>query len=193
MTAGDHLSALVHELTAGDETMAEAAALALALQPGALPALTCLAGDPSPDRRWWAVRALASFHEDAAIRAIASALGDPDLSVRQCALRALVENPSAELAPALVPRLADPDPISARLAGEVLLRIGAEAFPQLVGVLETGTPPARIEAARALALMNDERAIGPLYRALSDESAMVCHWAEEGLERMGQNYLFFAP
>ncbi|MGA2819393.1 MAG: HEAT repeat domain-containing protein [Anaerolineales bacterium] len=193
MTTGDSLPALVQKLTGGDETIAEAAALALALQPGALPALTRLMSDPCPDRRWWAVRALASFHEEAAIRAIASALGDPDLSVRQCALRALVENHSAELVPSLVPRLADQDPISARLAGEVLLRMGAEALPELVDVLETGTLPARIEAARALALMNNEQAIGPLYRALSDESAMVCHWAEEGLERMGQNYLFFAP
>ncbi|MGA2112248.1 MAG: HEAT repeat domain-containing protein [Anaerolineales bacterium] len=184
---------MIKKLTGGDEGIAEAAAIALADQPGALPVLTGLLSDPSPNDRWWAVRALASFHEAAATRAIASVLGDPDLSVRQCALRALVENPSAELIPSLVPRLAGPDPISARLAGEALLKIGAEALPDLVQALATGTHLARIEAARALALMSDKRAVGPLYRALSDESALVGHWAEEGLERMGQDYLFFAP
>lgn len=173
--------------------MAEAAAIALGGQPGALPALTRLLDDSSPNARWWAVRALAGFHEAEATRAIVSVLGDPDLSVRQCALRALLEHPSADCISSLVPRLGDPDPISARLAGEALLHIGAEALPDLVQVLAAGAPRARIEAARALALMNDERAIGPLYRALKDDSAFVCHWAEEGLLRMGEDFVFFPP
>jgi HEAT repeat protein len=190
---GTRLARLLRDLTDGEEATAEAAALELSGQPGALTALTALLSDPSAETRWWAVRALATFHEAQATRALAFALGDPDLSVRQCVLRALLENPMLDLIPFLLPRLADPDPISARLAGEVLLRAGNEALPGLVQVLETGIPTARAEAARALARMQDPRAIGPLFRALGDESALVCHWAEEGLERLGQDYVFFSP
>jgi HEAT repeat protein len=189
----DRLAGLLRDLTGGDEAVAEAAAVALASQPGSLDPLTALLRDPSPESRWWAVRALATFREAAATRAVESTLADPDLAVRQCALRALLEYPAPNLVPSLIPRLADPDPISARLAGEVLLRIGAEALPDLVRVLETGSPAARAEAARALARMKDPHAIGPLFRALADESALVCHWAEEGLERLGQDYVFFSP
>ena len=52
---------------------------------------------------------------------------------------------------------------------------------------------AQIEAARSLAMIEDKRAIPALFKAWSDGSPMVKHWAEEGFERMGVGMRFFIP
>ena len=44
---------------------------------------------------------------------------------------------------------------------------------------------------RALAMIGDQRAIGTLFTALDDPSAIVEYWADEGLVRMGIGMVFF--
>jgi HEAT repeat protein len=51
----------------------------------------------------------------------------------------------------------------------------------------------RVNLARALALIGDTAAIPALFRALDDESAIVAHWADEGLERLGVGQVYFRP
>jgi len=46
---------------------------------------------------------------------------------------------------------------------------------------------------RALAEITDHRAIPALMAALDDESVMVQHWAEEGLERLGLDMVYLKP
>jgi HEAT repeat protein len=54
-------------------------------------------------------------------------------------------------------------------------------------------PAARIQAARALALIGDTRAIPELFNALDGDSALLEYWAGEGLEKMGVGMVFFTP
>jgi len=60
-------------------------------------------------------------------------------------------------------------------------------------VLNSSPQAARLEAARALALIADQRAIPSLFQALDGESALLEYWANEGLERMGVGMAFFIP
>ena len=75
-----------------------------------------------------------------------------------------------------------------------LIKIGQEAIPLLIEALEHN-PQARVRAnaARALALIADTSAIPALFRALEDESSLVQHWADQGLERMGVGQVYFKP
>jgi HEAT repeat protein len=60
-------------------------------------------------------------------------------------------------------------------------------------VMRGGPHIARLEAARALALIGDSRAIPVLFEALDDQSAYVGFWSDEGLDRMGVGMVFFKP
>jgi HEAT repeat protein len=191
------LTDLLAALTSGDETRAEAAAAELAvlleaLQPQALAALHGLLASPQADQRWWAVRALATLPGDEITPLLLQALEDQDTSVRQCAALGLRQRPDPRAVPGLVRTLDDPDPLARRLAGEALEAIGSEAVPALLAVMESGSHAARLEAARALANIGDTRAIPALFAAL-DDSALLEHWANEGLERMGVGMSFFSP
>jgi HEAT repeat protein len=89
--------------------------------------------------------------------------------------------------------LGDADELSSRLAGEVLAGVGTEALEPLIARLREGNVRERIGAARALADMRRPEAIEALFSALQDESTLVRHWAEVGLERLGQDFVFFLP
>ena len=60
--------------------------------------------------------------------------------------------------------------------------------PQASGL---GTQSARLEPAPALALIGDPSAIPALFAALDEGSALLEHWASQGLERMGVGMKFF--
>ena len=93
----------------------------------------------------------------------------------------------------LIAALNDSDRLCASLAADALVSIGAAAVPALLAVLENGKPAARIEAARALALIGDTRAIPAFFKTLEGKSTLVEYWAREGLERMGVGMAFFKP
>jgi HEAT repeat protein len=185
---------LAGELACGDDQQAERAALRLAASgDAALDALRPLLESADVDGRFWAVRTLALIPGPRAATLRCEALNDSDRDVRLCALRAMCEQPTPQAMGDLTRNLGGSDPMAARLAGNALVRLGGDALEPLVAALRAGEPQARIEAARALAELRSPEAIAPLFAALDDHSTIVRHWAEIGLERLGQNYLFFAP
>lgn len=185
---------LVQELAEGDDLKAEQTAQRLATHgDAALDALQPLLKSPQIDARFWAVRTLAMVAGPRAAALRLKALHDAEAEVRLCALRAMCEQPTPQAMAELSAQLGGADPLAARLAGNALIRLGGEALTPLVAALREGTPHARIEAARALAELRHPELIAPLFAALEDHSTIVRHWAEIGLERLGQDFVFFAP
>ncbi len=79
----------------------------------------------------------------------------------------------------------------ASLACHALSNIGKDAVPELILEMENGSPSARIDAARALAAIQDPRSIPVFMAALSNGSELVKFWAEQGLENMGAEMVYF--
>ena len=193
MTDSD-LQSLLTNLTSGDDQIAESVVEPItALGETALSALFDLLGSTNPDARWWALRTIAGILHPTVPPQLRRLLHDPDPEVRQCAALGLSQQPWAEAIPDLIKTLYDEDRLMARLAGDALIAIGAQAVPSLIDILENGTPSAQIEAARSLALIEDPSAIPALFNAWNDGSSVIQHWAEEGFERLGVGMQFFRP
>ncbi len=186
----DELSALLAELTCGDDARAEAAVSDLAGRGDViLPALKALLNSTEVDAPWWSIRTLAQMSAPPSDWLIA-ALADSNSEVRQCALLALCLHPDENAIPALIRLLADPEPVSAELASSALAAIGSQAVPALIESLENGAHKARLEAVRALSAIRDPRAIPSLIAALEEDSLAMQFWAEEGLERLGLGMVY---
>ncbi len=182
------------ELSCGEDERAEEALAHLSeWGPESIEPLKERLANPEPEVRWWAVRALAEVKDERVPALLVSALADPDQGVRWCAGLALRAHPSPLAIPALVRMLSAEDALTRRLAGDALVAIGAEAVPPLLEVMQQEQHLARLEAVRALAKIGDTRAIPALFAALDDSSALVEHWANEGLEKMGVGMTFFKP
>ncbi len=180
------------DLFSGDEARASAALEAVdeTHLPALLEALT--SGDA--DARWWAACALARLPDRRATSALLAAAADLDPEVRTAALHALGERRAPEAVTPLLFALSDRSLYLARIAADALIHIGEPAVPGLIRALEQdAAPQVRANAARALALIGDKSAIPALFHALDDDSMMVQHWAEEGLERMGVGQVYFKP
>jgi HEAT repeat protein len=156
-----------------------------------LPYLAGTLADGDSNERWWAVRILSEIHGDGAADLIRKALFDADAEVRQCAALALRSRPDPRALTGLLGLLSETDHLSARLAGDSLSELGSAAIPRLTEILTDGSPGARVEAARALALMDGLDAVPILFQCLEDESALVELWADEGLQRRGIGMTFF--
>jgi HEAT repeat protein len=59
--------------------------------------------------------------------------------------------------------------------------------------VKTAPQTARIQALRALAEIRDHRAIPVMMQVMGEESALLQHWAKEGLERLGLNMVYIKP
>ncbi|HLA98264.1 MAG TPA: HEAT repeat domain-containing protein [Anaerolineales bacterium] len=190
----EDLAEVIAELICGDEERAERAAVALSrYEEQALEALRSLLASPDSETRWWAVRALAEIPGKPARRLLIQALQEANNSVRQCAALGLYHQPDPEASEALVAAMHSEDSLLARLAANALIAIGAPATQKLLEVLNSSPQAARLEAARALALIADQRAIPSLFQVLDGESALLEYWANKGLERMGVGMVFFIP
>lgn len=184
---------LLAAVAGGDEGRAEAAlAGVLELDQEALaPLLDWLkAGDV--DQRWWAVRALAQSPH-ARVEWLLPALSDQAAEVRQAAALGLAGHPDERAIPALVQALADQDGLAAGLAAHALVANGPAAVPALLGVADAAPLAVRVHAIRALAEIKDPRAIPALMAALESDSAMLAHWAEDGLQRLGLDMIYWEP
>jgi HEAT repeat protein len=191
---GSALESLLEDLNSGDDQLAERAVHRLSLQgEGVLPALIAQLSSTDTDQRWWATAALAQIDHAEARASITRSLEDEDISVRQCAAFALRKQPAPPAIPALIAALADDDRLLARLAGDALAALGKHAISPLTEALRDTNPAVRIEAARALAAIDDTAVIAPLFAALEDSSALVVHWAELGLQRLGVGMVFYQP
>lgn len=192
--SGIEKSDLVAEFTCGSDQRAELAALQLsAAGSQGLETIGELLADQNPEVRWWATRSLADLQRTGAIPLLLKALNDSDPGVQQCAALALRGQPDVRAIPQLVSLSGAEDRLLSRLAGDALIAIGEDAVPALIEVMESGPQPARLEAVRALASIGDTRAIPALIKALDQESAVMEHWAEQGLEKMGVGTIFFEP
>jgi HEAT repeat protein len=88
-----------------------------------------------------------------------------------------------------------------------LVKIGKSAVPSLIDVVKgspdgsslvhrvEGTAPqsARIHALRALAELRDHRAIPVMMKVMEEDSALLQHWAKEGLDRLGLDMVYIKP
>jgi HEAT repeat protein len=189
------LDRLCAELVCGDDARAEAAAVSLpGLGQPALEAVRQLLTHPDVDARWWAVRTLAGFvNPDDTTLDFLFALDDESSEVRQAAVMAFYHQPDVYALNALVPVLADPDPMTARLAANALIKIGTQATPMLLEVLKSGSPSAKLEAARALSEIKDPRAIPGLAKALETDSALLQYWVSLGLDNLGAGMVYLTP
>jgi hypothetical protein len=188
------VEALLGELNSGDDARAEQAVHRIAGRGASvIPELVEQLASPDPDRRWWATATLSLIDHADAQAYIAQSLLDPDVSVRQCAALGLRQRPTVGALHALITSLHERDSLLARLAGDALIALGSPAVSPLTKALRDGAPHVRIEAARALAHIDDTAIIPPLFTALEDPSALVVYWAEFGLQRMGVGMVFYHP
>ncbi|MEP7359198.1 MAG: HEAT repeat domain-containing protein [Anaerolineales bacterium] len=181
---------VLDELFSGDDARAEAALERVAAEH--LPALEAALAGPDLDARWWALAGLARIGGQRAgeLLLAAASNGDPDL--RAAAIYGLGRQPAA--IPLLIQTLGDPSEYLSRLAADALITLGAAAVAPLIEALaHSPLPRVRANASRALALIADTRAIPALFHALEDDSSLVQHWADQGLERMGVGQVYFKP
>lgn len=187
------LKALLRELLSGEEGRAEAAVPALlAMGEKALPALREAARSAEADGRWWAVRVMAEIPETGAAE-LAAFLADEQPEVRQAAALGLTSHPEESVLPDLIRALHDPDSMTAGLAGNALVQVGPAAVPLLLEVLKGDRQEVRIRALRALVELKDTRSIPAMLNLLQEDSAVLGHWAQEGLERLGLNMVYIKP
>jgi HEAT repeat protein len=188
------IQSLISDLTSGNDDFAEFTVdQIVARGTEALPALFELLDSSNPNNRWWALRVLAVIHDPAVPPKLQEALHDPDHTIRQCAALGLSKQTSVAAIPDLIKILNDEDRLAARLAGDALISIGGPAVQPLIEILEGDDNSARIEAARALGIIGDTRAIPVLFAAWEDGSALLQHWIEQGFEKMGVGMQFFNP
>jgi HEAT repeat protein len=184
---------LLNDLISGDETRAEeAVSLLVGLGEEALPALLELTQSTDADHRWWGLRVLAqSPHSQAGW--LVPFLNDPAPEVRQCAALGLAARPDEVAIQPLIRALSDEDNMVANLAVNALVKVGSAGVPALIEVVKSAPQSARIHALRALAEIRDHRAIPVMMQVMEEDSALLQHWAKEGLERLGLDMVYIKP
>ena len=184
---------LLAELTSGDDTRAEKSIPAIVdLGLAAIPTLLELTRAEEVDSRWWAVRALAASPHTRTENLI-PLLSDSASEVRAAAALALCNHPDESAIPALINALSDEDSLTAGLAGNALVKIGSPSVPSLLEVMKEAPTGIRIIVLRALSEIRDHRAIPVMMKSLSEESAVLQYWAQEGLERLGLDMVYGKP
>ena len=188
------LTELISDLTSGDEERAENAVPALIeLGEDAIPALLDLTHSSGVDARWWALRTLAQSPLCRTEWLIPFLENDPAPEVRQCAALGLAGRADESATQPLVHALSDADSMVGSLAVNALVQIGSVAVPSLIETVKSGKQSARIFALRALAEIKDHRAIPIMMKVMEEESALLEHWAKEGLERLGLDMIYIKP
>lgn len=200
------LTDLLNDLIGGDETRAEeAVSLLVDLGEEAFPALLELTHSLDADQRWWGLRVLAQSPSPSGTsrrtELLVPFLNDPAPEVRQCAALGLAIKPEESAIQPLIQALSDEDSMVGTLAVNALVKIGSAAVPSLIEVVKRSPEPvegsapqsARIHALRALAEIRDHRAIPVMMQVMGEDSALLQHWAKEGLERLGLNMVYIKP
>jgi HEAT repeat protein len=189
----DTLQELLNDLTSGDEARAEAAVSSLiALGEDSISALLDLTKSSDVDSRWWALRTLAASPLSRT-EWLVPFLNDSAPEVRQCAALGLAVRPDESAIQPLVRALSDEDSMVGSLAANALVKIGGAAVPPLIEAVKGAPQSARIHALRALAEIRDPRAIPVMMQVMSEDSALLQHWAQEGLERLGLDMVYIKP
>jgi HEAT repeat protein len=198
------LDELLEDLTSGDEERAEGAVQPLTELGGqAIPSLLDLTHSPEVDSRWWAIRTLAQSPHCPTEWLVPFLENDPAPEVRQCAALGLAVKADESAVQSLIQALSDADSMVGSLAMTALVRIGSAAVPSLIetvkrrpatyGSAEGNIQSARIFALRALAEIKDHRAIPIMMKVMDEDSSLLQHWAQEGLERLGLDMIYIKP
>ena len=188
------LQKLLDDLLSGDETRAEKAVPALIeLGDDAIPALMDLTQSSNVDARWWALRTLAQSPLLQTEWLVSFLLNDPAAEVRQCAALGLGVKADESAVRPLVQSLGDADSMVGNLAVNALVRIGKASVPPLIECVKNGPQSVRILALRALAEIRDHRAIPVMMQVMAEDSALLQHWAQAGLERLGLDMVYIKP
>ena len=189
------LQDLLADLQSGEEARAEIAVEALIeLGMDAIPALKDLSHSPNSDSRWWAVRTLAQSPLTRTDDLIPFLLTDPAPEVRQCAALGLAIKVDESAIQPLVQALSDADVMTANLSMNALIKIGKDSTPSLIECIKNKShQAARILAIRALAEIRDHRAIPVMMQVMEEDSVLLQHWAQEGLERLGLDMVYIKP
>jgi HEAT repeat protein len=194
------LDELLEDLTSGDEERAEGAVQPLTeLGEQAIPALLDMTRSPDVDSRWWAIRTLAQSPLCRTEWLVQFLENDPAPEVRQCAALGLAVKADESAVQSLIQALSDADSMVGSLAMTALVRIGSAAVPSLIETVKrspaTGgnLQSARIFALRALAEIKDHRAIPIMMKVMGEDSSLLQHWAQEGLERLGLDMIYIKP
>lgn len=184
---------LIRILTSGDDQSAEDSSLKLAsFGPEAIPALKKSLESVDIDHRWWAIRTIAQM-DSPPMELLLNSLKDRSQEIKQCAALAISHHPDTRAIPNLLILLKDSDSLTCNLAATALISIGKDAIGDILEQYKGLTGVSRIEATRALACIQDERAIPVLLSALEEDSLAVNYWAEEGLNRLGLGMVYFNP
>ena len=187
------LQVLLSDLTGGDEDRAaKAASMLIDLGEEAIPALLDLTRSSNVDSRWWGLRVLAQS-PDAQAEWLVPFLNDSAPEVRQCAALGLTIKPHESAIQPLIRALSDEDAMVDNLAANALVKIGGAAVPELIEVVKNASQSTRIHALRALAEIRDHRAIPLMMQVIQEDSALLQHWAKEGLERLGLDMVYIKP
>lgn len=188
------LEELLKDLTSGDEGRAENAVAPLTeLGEQSIPSLLDLTRSSDVDSRWWAIRTLAQSPLCRTEWLVPFLENDPAPEVRQCAALGLAVKADESAVGPLVHALSDADSMVGNLAMTALARIGSAAVPSLIETVKNGRQSARILALRALAEIKDHRAIPIMMKVMSEDSSLLQHWAQEGLERLGLDMIYIKP
>jgi HEAT repeat protein len=184
---------LLADLISGDDLRAEQVISKIAdLGLAVMPALLELSRADSTDSRWWGVRALAASPHTRT-EDLVPLLRDSAAEVRAAAALALCAHPNECAIAELLKALADDDDLTAGLAGNALVKIGAASVPGLLDQMNEAPARVRILALRSLAEIRDHRAIPVMMKMMNEESAILQYWAREGLERLGLDMVYIKP
>jgi HEAT repeat protein len=187
------LQDLLDDLTSGEEERAEAAVpFLLGMDADAIPALLDLTQATGVDTRWWALRVLASSPHSRT-EWLVPFLNDAAPEVRQCAALGLAIKADESATQPLVQALSDENSMVASLAMNALVKIGGAAVPSLIDLVKNAPQAVRIYALHALAEIKDHRAIPIMMNVMQEDSALLQHWAQEGLERLGLDMVYIKP
>ncbi|HLO29304.1 MAG TPA: HEAT repeat domain-containing protein [Anaerolineales bacterium] len=189
------LQDLLNDLTSGDEVRAERAVPGLIdLGEEAIPAILDLTHSADVDQRWWGLRVLAQSPQAGRhAEWLVPFLNDPAREVRQCAALGLAIKPEESATQPLIQALNDEDTMVSSLAVNALVKIGKSTVPALIEVVNHAPQAARIHALRALAELRDHRAIPIMMKVMEEDSALLQHWAKEGLDRLGLDMVYIKP
>ena len=175
----------------GDEERAEGAVTGLIeFGEDAISPLLDLTQSSDVDSRWWALRTLAQSPHCRTEWLVPFLTNDPAPEIRQCAALGLAEKPDESATQPLVQALSDEDSLVGTLAANALVRIGGATVPSLIETVKDGKQPTRIHALRALAEIKDHRAIPIMMKVMQEDSALLQHWAMEGLDRLGLDMVY---
>jgi len=187
----NQLQTLLDDLTSGDEDRAEGAVAGLVeLGQDAISSLLDLTQSTDVDIRWGAVRTLAQSPLCRTEWLVPFLTNDPAPEIRQCAALGLAGKPDESATQPLVQALSDDDSMVGSLSANALVKIGSAAVPSLIEIVTSGKQSARIHALRALAEIKDHRAIPIMMKVMQEDSALLQHWAKEGLDRLGLDMVY---